>query len=61
MPAAERAFALIERGWKAGRFDVFRLTAAARDVVRVRAQHLDVLEAAWLARVELDRASGGGL
>jgi cobalt-zinc-cadmium efflux system outer membrane protein len=61
MPAAERTFALIERGWKAGRFDVFRLTAAARDVVRVRAQHLDVLEAAWLARVELDRASGGGL
>jgi cobalt-zinc-cadmium efflux system outer membrane protein len=61
MPAAERAFALIERGWKAGRFDVFRLTAAARDVVRVRARHLDVLEAAWLARVELDRAAGGGL
>jgi cobalt-zinc-cadmium efflux system outer membrane protein len=61
MPAAERAFALIERGWMAGRFDVFRLTAAARDVVRVRAHHLDVLEATWLARVELDRAAGGGL
>jgi outer membrane protein, heavy metal efflux system len=61
LPAAERAFGLIETGWRAGRFDVFRLTAAARDVVRTRAQRLDALEGAWIERGALDRAAGGGL
>jgi cobalt-zinc-cadmium efflux system outer membrane protein len=59
LPAAERTFALVETGWQAGRFDVFRVTTAARDLVTIRAQHLDALEAAWLERVALDRAVGG--
>lgn len=59
VPAAERTLELVEVGWLAGRFDVFRVATAARDVARVRAARLEALEAAWLARVALDRAAGG--
>lgn len=59
VPAAERTLELVEQGWLAGRFDVFRVATAARDVARVRASRLDALEAAWLARIALDRAAGG--
>lgn len=58
-PAAERTLELVEMGWLAGRFDIFRVTTAARDVARVRGLRLDALEAAWVARVALDRAVGG--
>lgn len=61
LPAAERAYRLIETGWNLGRFDVFRVTTAARDLGRLRSQALDALEGAWLQRAELDRAVGGGL
>src|SRR4029079_1450421 len=47
VPAAERTLELVEAGWLAGRFDVFRVAAAARDVARVRASRLHPLEAAW--------------
>ncbi|MDB4940561.1 MAG: outer rane efflux protein [Labilithrix sp.] len=59
VPAAQRTLELVEQGWLAGRFDVFRVATAARDVARVKASRLDALEAAWLARVALDRAAGG--
>ena len=59
VPPAERTLELVEQGWLAGRFDVFRVATAARDVARVRASRLDALEAAWLARIALDRAAGG--
>lgn len=59
LPAAQRALDLTETGWRSGRFDVFRVTAAARDVGKVRGMRLDALEAAWLDRIELDRAIGG--
>jgi outer membrane protein, heavy metal efflux system len=59
VPAAERTLELVEAGWLAGRFDIFRVATAARDVARVRAARLDALEGAWLARIALDRASGG--
>ena len=59
LPAAERTFELAETGWRAGRFDVFRVTSAERDVVRVRTQRLDALEGTWLQLVALDRAVGG--
>jgi outer membrane protein, heavy metal efflux system len=61
VPPAERTLELVEQGWLAGRFDVFRVATAARDVARVRASRLDALEAAWLARIALDRAAGGGV
>lgn len=59
VPAAERTLELVEAGWLAGRFDVFRVASAAREVARVRAARLEALQGAWLARVALDRAAGG--
>jgi outer membrane protein TolC len=61
LPAAARTLALIETGWKEGRFDLFRVTTSARDMVQLRARRLDALEGAWLDRAALDRAVGGGL
>jgi len=59
VPAAERTLSFAEAGWQAGRFDLFRLLTAARDALRVRATRIDVLEDAWMARIELERAVGG--
>jgi cobalt-zinc-cadmium efflux system outer membrane protein len=59
VPAAERTLELVEVGWLAGRFDMFRVATAARDVARVRSARLDALEGAWMARIALDRAAGG--
>ena len=59
VPAAERTLSFAEAGFHAGRFDVFRLLAAARDSLRVRASRIDAVEAAWIARIELERAVGG--
>lgn len=59
LPAARRNEDLVEEGWKAGRFDIFRLTAATRELNRVRREHLETLLAAWTDYVELQRASGG--
>ena len=50
---------LADAGFEAGRFDVFRLLGAARDSLRVRASRIDAIEAAWSARIELERAVGG--
>jgi outer membrane protein TolC len=58
MPAAARTLSFAEAGWQAGRFDLFRLLTAARDALRLRASRIDVLEAAWIARIELERAVG---
>jgi outer membrane protein TolC len=59
LPSADRTLQLVETGWLSGRFDVFRVASAARDVARVRGLRLDALEAAWLERIALDRAMGG--
>ena len=56
---AERTLELVETGWRSGRFDIFRVTAAARDLARVRGLRLDLLEAVWMERIALDRAVGG--
>lgn len=58
LPSAERTLELVETGWRSGRFDIFRVTSAARDVARIRSLRLDALEAAWLERVALERAAG---
>lgn len=59
LPNARRTQVLVEEGWRAGRFDVFRLTAATRELLRVRREHLETLLAAWGDFIELERASGG--
>lgn len=59
LPQARRTQSLIEEGWRAGRFDIFRLTGAARDTLRLEREHLETLSAAWADWVELQRTSGG--
>ncbi len=59
LPTAQRTLELVESGWRSGRFDIFRVTSAARDLARVRGLRLDALEAAWMERIALDRAVGG--
>lgn len=59
VPAARRTQALIEQGWRAGRFDIFRLTTATRDALRLEQERLETLLAAWNDFIELQRASGG--
>jgi outer membrane protein, heavy metal efflux system len=59
LPAAERSFDLAEAGWRAGRFDWFRVALAARDLVELRGARIEALAALWNARVVLARARGG--
>jgi outer membrane protein, heavy metal efflux system len=59
LPASERAFELVEIGWRAGHFDVFRLTSGLRELNRIRVLQLDAFENAWLSFVRLDQAVGG--
>jgi cobalt-zinc-cadmium efflux system outer membrane protein len=59
LPAAQRTLELVDAGWRAGRFDLFRVTTAARDITRLRSRRLDAIEGAWLERIALYRAVGG--
>ncbi len=59
IPVAERRLALVEEGWRSGRFDVFKVQAAADDVVRLKALRLDVLQRLWRERLALERLVGG--
>jgi outer membrane protein, heavy metal efflux system len=59
IPAAESRLGLVETGWRLGRFDVFRVTGAAQDLVRLRTLRLEVLERIWLERARLERLTGG--
>jgi outer membrane protein TolC len=59
IPAATRRLALVETGWRAGRFDIFRLTSAAQDLVRVESTRVQVLEEIWRQRITLERLQGG--
>lgn len=58
VPAAERRLSLVEGGWRAGRFDVLRVTAAARDLVRLRALWGNTLADLWEERILLERLVG---
>ncbi len=59
LPNARRTAELIEVGWRAGRFDIFRLTTATRELQRVERERLEALLGAWGDFVELQRVSGG--
>jgi cobalt-zinc-cadmium efflux system outer membrane protein len=60
IPAARRNLELVERGWRAGKFDLFRVTGATRDLVRLSQARLDVLSAAWREHVTIQRLVNGG-
>jgi cobalt-zinc-cadmium efflux system outer membrane protein len=59
LPNARRTVELIEAGWRAGKLDVFRLTSASRELVRIERERIDTLHAAWTDFIELQRAAGG--
>jgi outer membrane protein, heavy metal efflux system len=58
LPAAESAVELITQGWRAGKFDLFRVVQASREAGDARRSYLENLGALWAARIALDRAVG---
>ena len=58
LDAAEAARDLVFEGWQAGKFDVFRVLTAERDLVGARLAYLQDLSALWEAEIEIDRAVG---
>jgi cobalt-zinc-cadmium efflux system outer membrane protein len=58
LPAARRTQSLVEEGWLAGRFDVFRLNAATRDVLRLEQEFVEAALSAWSDYIEVQRLSG---
>ena len=61
VPAAEEHLRLVETGWRAGRFDIFRLTTAAQTLVRMKAARVGALERIWQQRMLLERWTGGSI
>jgi cobalt-zinc-cadmium efflux system outer membrane protein len=61
LPQAKAALELVEKGWRAGKYDVFRVSAAARDLSRLRGADLDAVGLAWRAQIALSRALMKGL
>lgn len=58
LPLAERNLELLRRGWQAGKFDLFRVITASRELAETRLRHLDLLDDLWKASIELERAVG---
>jgi cobalt-zinc-cadmium efflux system outer membrane protein len=61
LPPAERNLDLLRRGWQAGKFDLFRVITASRELSETRLRYLDILDDLWVAMVELERAVGAPL
>jgi cobalt-zinc-cadmium efflux system outer membrane protein len=57
IPAARRNVQLVEVGWRAGRFDIFRLTSAMRVLSQLLLERVDVLAQAWDDRIQLEKIS----
>ena len=58
LPAAEAQLALITEGWRAGKFDLFRVISASREASDAHRSLLEALGALWEARIAVDRAAG---
>src|SRR6185437_10795134 len=58
LPAAEAAVTLMTEGWRAGKFDLFRLLQTSRDASEARRLYLETLCALWDASIALERAVG---
>jgi cobalt-zinc-cadmium efflux system outer membrane protein len=58
LPAAESAVELITEGWRAGKFDLFRVVQASREAGEARRGHLESLGNLWQASIGLARAVG---
>ncbi len=58
LPAGESAIALMTEGWRAGKFDLFRLIQTSRDASEARRLYLETLGLLWESAIALDRAVG---
>jgi outer membrane protein, heavy metal efflux system len=58
LPAAEASVRLLTEGWRAGKFDLFRVLQTSRDASEARRLYLDTLGTLWEASIALDRAVG---
>jgi cobalt-zinc-cadmium efflux system outer membrane protein len=58
VPAAEAALELLTQGWRAGKFDLFRVIQASREAGEAHRRALEDLGLLWEARIELSRAMG---
>jgi cobalt-zinc-cadmium efflux system outer membrane protein len=58
LPAADAAVALMTEGWRAGKFDLFRLLQTSRDASEARRLYLETLGLLWESSIALDRAVG---
>src|SRR6185369_695929 len=58
VPAAEQNLSLLTEGWRAGKFDLFRVVQGAREAGEAKRKQLEVLAALWQAAIDLDRATG---
>lgn len=58
LPAAANLEQQTTVTWTAGNLEWFRVQEARRERLELAARALEVLREAWLARIELDRASG---
>jgi len=58
LPAADSAVTLMTEGWRAGKFDLFRLLQTSRDASDARRLYLETLGLLWDSAIALDRAVG---
>jgi cobalt-zinc-cadmium efflux system outer membrane protein len=58
LPAADAAVTLMTEGWRAGKFDLFRLLQVTREASLARRLYLETLGLLWESSIELDRALG---
>ena len=58
LPAAEAATTLMTEGWRAGKFDLFRLLQTSREASEARRLYLETLGLLWESTIALDRAVG---
>jgi outer membrane protein TolC len=59
IPAAEQRLQLVETGWRSGRFDIFRLTTAAHELVQMKSARLTLLQELWAERAHVAMLTGG--
>ena len=58
VPAATANVELVQKGWSAGKFDIFRVVQTAREAEEARKRELETLGALWDVSIALDRATG---
>ncbi len=58
LPSADSAVTLMTEGWRAGKFDLFRLLQTSRDASEARRLYLETLGLLWESSIALDRAVG---